>query len=209
MFNRGMTDIAIADEIAHLVGILIVGEIAKATDMVNVQMFSKLFFGDAAALASVAVTSTGGTSLLPPVRAIVRLMTAFPCGAIFALRAMHYQPIAMTTLAAEATASSLGRRLKVLAALLTGGRIDRRFPMGDIIYRIFGGTGAGTVFTRPTLEILKDFSAGGACGCGLFAHIVQRIAALIRAGFYRPRLMVGDFLAANGAVDCDVVFGLS
>jgi len=263
-----MADIAVTDEIAHLVGFLIVGEIAKATDMVNVQLSTQLFFRNTAALASVVISPAGSAALLSPVLSVVRKIAALPVevvltgttrcehyaitlsaaclslrkvagfsqellttddtgfgywwrqvlgasrldaelGILLTFRRVFFEPIVVARLAAETTAVRT-RLILVRFAALFAGSLNRwiGLPMGDVVYRGFAGTNTRTILARPTLEVLKDLAASRACGCGALIWIVEGFAALKRASRNPPRLVIRDFLAANGAVDCDVVFGL-
>ena len=88
MFDNLVATGTIADEILEAVCFLIslYAKLAKGSDMVNVKLLSQHRLGCSAILTNISISMPCIAALLAPVRAIVRLIAAFPSGVVAARR---------------------------------------------------------------------------------------------------------------------------
>lgn len=196
-----------ANQILELVGFFVVGEVTETANVMNIKAFTKFIFGYGAMLARVLVAPTRRAALLTPIRTVVRRITASPIRVIFATGGMFPQPISVAAGRAKPSPRVGWGCGEFLATLLTYSLVSRGLPVGDIGDRVLGSARTGTVFTGPRLVKGELFAALRAWGRRLGVGMLEGGGALSRACLNRPRLVVGEFLAAHGARFCDVVFG--
>lgn len=86
MFNSKVTLVAIRNQVSESVGffVSIKPVLSEWVHVMNIQLFSKLVFGNATALAYVLVTVSNAPALCHPVRTVVRMPSSLPRAVISA-----------------------------------------------------------------------------------------------------------------------------